>query len=233
GAWLQTRVRLAWLAPSPVVGMATWLVLSLAVRAAGNRDPGAFLLAWGAAIVVQSLVPWAATRAHLRLGWGAMNPFSTADRALERGLFREMLPLGLSSAIATLSFRLDSNFLRRFRDDAAVGRFQHAFQLLSFSVNVPSNLTAALVPSLVRASERAPSEVGRIPRRVGAVLAGLCLPIAAIAPAWSAQALWLLWVRQGAGGGAAGFEAWRGTHGDEIASARLLAGAAVAIFLTY
>jgi len=62
-----------------------------------------------------------------------------------------------------------------------------------------------------------------MPRRVFALvplclLVSLCLPIAAIAPAWSAQALWLLWVRQGAGGGAAGFEAWRGTHGDEIAS---------------
>src|SRR5262249_61621445 len=146
GAWLQTRVRLAWLAPSPVVGMATWLVLSLAVRAAGNRDPGAFLLAWGAAIVVQSLVPWAATRAHLRLGWGAMNPFSTADRALERGLFREMLPLGLSSAIATLSFRLDSNFLPRFRDDAAVGRLHHALPLPPLSVNLPRNLPPALRP---------------------------------------------------------------------------------------
>jgi O-antigen/teichoic acid export membrane protein len=232
GAWLQTRVRLAWLALSPVLGMAAWLGGSLLLHAAGNRDPGAFLLAWGAGIVVQSLVPWAATRAHLRLGWGAANPFATADRGLVRELFREAAPLGISSAIATLSFRLDSAFLRRFRDDAAVGRFMHAFQLLSFSVNVPSNLTTALVPSLVRASERAPSEVVRITRRVGAVLAGLCLPVAALAPAWSAQVLWLLWVRQGSHGAEA-FELWRATHGDEIASARLLAAAAVAIYLTY
>jgi O-antigen/teichoic acid export membrane protein len=232
GAWLQTRVRLAWLALSPVLGMGAWLAGSVALRAAGVRDPGWFLVAWGAGIVVQSLVPWAATRAHLRLGWGAVNPFATTDRALERELFREMAPLGVSSAVATLAFRLDSNFLRRLQDDAAVGRFQHAFQLLSFSINVPSNLTAALVPSLVRASERAPSEVVRLTRRVGAVLAGLCLPVAAIAQGWSAQVLWLLWVRQGTGG-AAGFELWRATHGDEITSARLLAGAAVAIFLTY
>lgn len=227
GVWLQTRVRLLWLALSPVVGMALYLAGSLLLRGAGVHDPGAYLLAWGVGVFVQSLVPWLAARRHVAL-------IGPRDRRLERELLVEMAPLGLSTAVATLYFRLDANFLKHFRDDAAVGRFQHVFQLLAFSINVPSNLTAALVPTLVRASHRGADEVVRITRRVGAVLAGLALPFAAMALSWSPQLLWLLWARKHhADPLALTFDAWLPTHGDEVASARLLGLAGVAIFLTY
>src|SRR5262249_42007922 len=48
GVWLQARVRLFWLALSPVVGMALYLAGSLVLRSAGSHDPGAYLMAWGA-----------------------------------------------------------------------------------------------------------------------------------------------------------------------------------------
>jgi O-antigen/teichoic acid export membrane protein len=207
--------------------MAVYLGGSLVLRGAQVRDPGCFLVVWGGGIFIQSLVPWCAVRRHVRLR-------GPRDRALERELFVEMAPLGISSAIAVAYFRLDANFLKHYRDDAAVGRFQHVFQLLSFSINVPSNLTAALVPTLVRAAHQSTAEVVRITRRVGAVLAGLALPFAAMAFSWSPQVLWLLWVRDFSGRtDAATFEAWSAAHGDEVACARLLALAAIAIFVTY
>jgi O-antigen/teichoic acid export membrane protein len=227
GAWLQTRVRLFWLALAPVVGMASYLGGSLLLRALAVRDPGWFLIAFGGGIALQSLVPWLAT-------WRVVRLRGPRDRALERGLLKEMAPLGVSSAASTVYFREDALLLATFHGDAAVGRFQHSFQLLSFSVTVPSNLTAALLPALLRAAQAGGSRLSALVRRVAAVLAGISLPAAALALSFSPQVLWLLWVRRHAGADAASaFPEWVASHGDEIAAARLLSLAAIAVFLTY
>ena len=218
-AWLQVRVRYAAIGLAPLIGFGVYLGLSTALCGADVHEPGWFVVAFAAALLLQSLVPWIAASRKVQL-------FGPVDAATVKALFTAMVPLGLSAAISTLYFRMDALLLNELHGDVANGRWAKTFPLLSFAIALPSYLAGSLFPALSRAAST-PGRLVALVRRAVAVLAGFSLPALALAFAWGGQALWLFWGRRGE---VEPLEQFLATNRDLLRCLPLLAFAAVAIF---
>jgi O-antigen/teichoic acid export membrane protein len=223
GAWLQARVRFGAIAASPIAGYGFFFASIVALHHARVGDPGWYVLALGVGLAIQSLVPWLAARRRVAF-LGPVEPGRV------RELFRSALPIGLSAAVSTIYFRMDALLLQWLLMPEASGRYYRTFQLLSFSIKLPSQLCDALFPALTRAATRGGDRLVTLVRRVAAVLGGFALPFTALGLSWGAQALWILWTRRH---DAVPFDAFVATNREIVRCVPPLAVAATAIYLAY
>ena len=137
------------------LGHTIFLGASLAAYFAGCKDPAVYLIAYGAGMAATNVANYLMSRPfliehHARYDGGARSDGVTAGDEL-KALFREALPLGISSIMATLYFNVDTLLLRPLQSEAAVGQYNAAYRLLTFSIMVPVLFNQVVFPVFSRA----------------------------------------------------------------------------------
>jgi O-antigen/teichoic acid export membrane protein len=89
--------------------------------------------------------------AQQRLSRAGIRPARVRDRARTVGLLKQSLPLGLTTLLGTVLFRIDTTILALMKDDAAVGIYGAAYRLLETTLFLSYAFGAALLPALSRA----------------------------------------------------------------------------------
>ena len=216
GVHFQARIRFAALSLPLIAGSSVFFSQAFFLQRGGCAEPEPYLVAYGAGIVVQSLLTFL---------WGIrrVDWLGPIDRRRLRAQFREMLPLGVSATAAALYFQLDLLLLRNLAPDEvsgseALASYNHAFRLLNFAVMVPATFGQALFPILSRVARGDPARVVRVTSRATFYLAAVMLPAAAMTPKLGPGVLRILFPHAS-------------TEADRCL--QLLAIGAIAIFLTY
>ncbi len=211
GAHLHARMHFLPLALAQVAGSVAFLLLATWLWSDAHRQPAAYLLAFGTGVAVRALI------IHLAALRTAA-PRQSPSREFARGLFREMLPLGISAAAGSLYFWLDAFLLREIAGEKAVGDYHRAFRLVAFGIMLPVYFCQALEPAFAKCALRDPDRFVILVRRAVFYLMTVALPLAAWIPWVSGAMLTLIWGKE---------------PGDTEKCLGTLALASVCIFATY
>lgn len=138
-----------------VLGHALFLLVSLALAAAGARSAPPYLLGFGAGLVLQNAVLFAlAARRH-----GVARRGDPATRAQLRA---EALPLGISAVAVSIYFHVDTVLLRPLAGSEEVARYSVGYRLMAVGLLLPALFGQVLLPVLSRV---APAQLGRVVER--------------------------------------------------------------------
>jgi len=178
-SWFQSRSRFA---PFLVARGAAFLVSAAAKVWCLATDAGIGWLA--AAIALESWLAAVALVLAYRLGGGARGGFRPS-RDEARHLWRSAWPLILNSAALVTAARLDQVLLTQLRGPSENGLYAAAQRLCEMLYFVPTAVTVASAPGLIRAHAldvtRYRAELGRLLRRLLWVAVGLAAPISLLA----------------------------------------------------
>lgn len=137
--------------------------------------------------VLPPLVLLAVTRTAARSALPPVLPVVT--RSDVRALARRALPLGLSTLLFSVYFRLDTLLLAVLRGAEEVGAYGAAYRIVEVLLVLPSFLTAALLPVLARARAVDLARTRRIAGQSAGNLAVLGLGLAVAGPFLAAPLL--------------------------------------------
>ncbi|HTE05679.1 MAG TPA: polysaccharide biosynthesis C-terminal domain-containing protein, partial [Planctomycetota bacterium] len=145
GAAAIFAVDMAFLRPvlAGAIGQTAWLTATLVMLSAGVREPAAYLLAFGAGIVVNGALSfaWAARRVDIR--W-------RSTRAERRALWEEAWPAGVSMSMAAVYFSIDGVMLRPMLGAEAVAHYGAAYRFMGFVLMVPVLFSQVVFPVFSR-----------------------------------------------------------------------------------
>ncbi len=167
----QARLRFRLPATARIAGAMLFLIAGLACFAGGCRRSEIYLILFGAGYLLHASIIFVAARSLIRLSF---------DQRREEFLifFREMAPIGVAAIAHSLYMFMDTLFLRQMLGEAAVGRYNAAYQLLVFSLMVPIFFSQVLFPVLSRYHEQQRELFAVILRRALLYLLLLGLPLA-------------------------------------------------------
>lgn len=200
-AWFEEGARLAWLcvaathvlahAPSGALaifavdmdfasaaravflGQTFWLLASLALLAAGSREPAHYLLAFGGGVAAHACSGWWRARRRVAIRYDA----TRAERA---ALWRESWPAGVSMAMASTYFYIDAIMLRPLLGEVAVAHYSAAYRLMGFALMLPVLFSQVVFPVFARLWGDGPDALAPVFRRCVRFLGGVGLLVPAI-----------------------------------------------------
>jgi O-antigen/teichoic acid export membrane protein len=142
-AVFHVKMRFDFVALVAGIGHTLFLLISLGIYGMGSRNPALYLIAYGVGMAVSNLANVLFCRRFL--------PEGLRHQKSEMGaLFREALPLGISTIMVTVYFYVDTVLLRALKGEAAVGYYNAAYRLLSFSLMVPVVFNQVIFPLFSR-----------------------------------------------------------------------------------
>ena len=144
------RNRIAWGVPVAIRSATSGLQLALVALLwrSGGTQPAIYLVAVALASTAGNLAlhivsrPYLVPPPHLRGREAAPPP--------ERGLLRAALPLGLGAMCAQTYFYVDNVFIRALIGDEALGHYNVAVRLMSWSIMLALFVTATALPWLTQ-----------------------------------------------------------------------------------
>ena len=150
-------------------------------------NPAVYLVAFGAGMACTNIGNYFFSRRFIDA------PLRGASPELKR-LFREALPLGISSIMVTIYFYIDTVLLRPMKGEAAVGYYNAAYRMLVFSLMVPVLFNQVIFPVFARCfadPEEGRAKLERIFRRAVLYMGVIGVP-AAVALCFFAKPLLVL-----------------------------------------
>jgi O-antigen/teichoic acid export membrane protein len=200
------RNQLDWSVPVKMRSIASALSLAnvAVLHACGVERPAFFLVGVAAGSAVANVLLHRAALPHLPKPAGPVEP--------ERGLFAEALPLGLAALCAQTYFYVDNLFVRAWCDDTALGHYNVAVRVMSWTIMLAQYTSLTALPWLRRR---------HLAGELGPALSQLAPPLFALA-GLACGALWPWTERL--------LELFAPGFGAAGASLRWLLGATVAIY---
>jgi O-antigen/teichoic acid export membrane protein len=138
------RNRIAWSVPVAIRSGTSLLQLALVtvLWRSGGASPATYLVAIALASTTGNLVVHLVSRPHLPPPDPTLEP--------ERGMLRKALPLGLGAILAQTYFYVDNVFIRVHIGDEALGHYNVAVRLMSWSIMLALFVTATALPWLTQ-----------------------------------------------------------------------------------
>lgn len=160
-----------WSVLAAAAGQSAWLLGTALLAVFSVSDPAPYVLAYGLGTVVNGSLCylWARRRVTIRYD---------AGRAALKRLWTEMWPAGVSMAMASVYFFIDTAMLRPLRGEAETAEYQAAYRLMTFVLMVPVLFSQVIFPVFSRLwAARAPGLLPFFRRSLGLLLAlGLVVP---------------------------------------------------------
>jgi O-antigen/teichoic acid export membrane protein len=126
-----------------ILGQTAWLLATAALVLSMVDRPAPFLLAYGLGPLVNGVCVylWARRRVDIRYD---------ADREQRRRLWHQAWPAGLSMAMASVYFYIDTIMLRPMVGEAGVAYYSVAYRLMAFVLMVPVLFSQVVLPVFSR-----------------------------------------------------------------------------------
>jgi O-antigen/teichoic acid export membrane protein len=156
-AVFHVRMRFGYIAFINGLGHTLFLLVSAVALLLGCKNPAVYLIAFGAGMALTNIANGLMSRRFIDA------PLKGAKSELGR-LFREALPLGISSIMVTVYFYIDTVLLRPLKGEAAVGYYNAAYRMLVFSLMVPVLFNQVIFPVFSRCFQDLKGEKDRIRR---------------------------------------------------------------------
>jgi O-antigen/teichoic acid export membrane protein len=139
----HVHMRFDRVALAAALGHTLFLAISVMLFAADFTNPAYYLIAYGVGVAGTNLANLVFSRRFMDQGIrGTPEPV--------KGLFKEALPLGISTIMVTLYFYIDTVLLRLLAGEAEVGYYNAAYRILAFSLMVPVLFNQVIFPVLSR-----------------------------------------------------------------------------------
>lgn len=139
----HVKMRFGYAAFVSCVGHTVFLGISAVAFVNDCRNPGVYLIAYGAGMVITNL-------GNFFFGRSMIKDLRGNGRSELGPLLRESLPLGLSTLMITLYFYMDTVLLRVMEGEEAVGYYNAAYRILVFAIMIPVLFNQVIFPIFSR-----------------------------------------------------------------------------------
>ena len=163
-------------------GIGAWLVALLValLAAAGCRDAGPYLCAFGLGTTASALLAW----------WASPRP-TTEDAALElpaRPWLAEAAALGAAALARTAYFWIDALLVRWLAPESEAGGYHAAYRMFNLALLVATHASASALPLFASRSGASEKELSRVGKGLAMFGIALALGVALFAPSLLALA---------------------------------------------